>query len=129
MRTITVMDMDQGVLSFDLRDLLACVAPVAVQMDWRVQTLEYTGERAEQLHALVDQGHLITGASLVMIADGVDQVIEGELFGYMQGDATPALVLRAVDSTRWDVASPSEALLDEFRKKYRVVIDVEDVPG
>lgn len=117
MRTITIMDMNQaGALSFDLRDLLACVAPVAVQMDWRVQTLECTGERAEQLHALVDQGHLIAGASLVMIADGVDQVIEGEFFGYMQGDETPAVVLRAVDSTSWDIASPSEVILDEFKK-------------
>lgn len=129
MRTITVMDRNEaGVLSFDLRDMLACVAPIVTQMNWRVRNLECTGERAKDLHDIAARGDLITGARLVAIADGVDQVIDGEFFGYGQGDALPILVLRAVDSSSWDIASSSEALLDTFRRHYVTVVDAGDMP-
>lgn len=71
MQTITVMDMNEaGMLSFDLRDLLACVAQRAMQMNWRVRDLECMGERADELQYLADQNHLISGPHLIAIADG-----------------------------------------------------------
>lgn len=91
--------------------------------------VNYQRPRAEELQGLATQGHLISGASLVAIADGVDQVIDGEFLGYEQGDAAPTLVLRAVDSSSWDITSNSEALLDMFWKKYKVVIEAGAVSG
>jgi hypothetical protein len=130
MRTITVMDKREGGnLGFDLRDLLSFVAPTVLQMTWRVRNLECIGERADDFHNLAAQGDFITGDRLIALAAGVEQVIEGEFFGYEHAAAAqPTLVIRAVDSSSWDIASSSKAVLDTIRVHFVDVFDAGDLP-
>jgi hypothetical protein len=128
MQTITLMDKsDVGALSFDLRDLLACVASVARQLKWRIGQLECIGNYANELEELAARG-LVEGEKLIALADGIDQVVDGEFFGYEHGSESPALVFRAVDSSSWDVAATSENLFNAFRRRYVAVIEVGEIP-
>jgi len=38
-------------------------------------------------------------------------------------------MLRAVDSSSWGIASSSNALLDAFQEKYKVLIEAGDMSG
>lgn len=125
MQTITVVDRTEArTLSFDLKDLLACLGSVATKLRWQVRDLECMGRRADELHDLAERGDLIAGAQLVVLAEGIDQVIDGEFLGYEAGSESPTVVLLAVDSSSWDIASTHEVLLDAFRRRFVAVVEV-----
>ena len=127
MRTITVrLQRETNTLDFDLRDLLACIAPLAAQLSWEVHDLECTGQRANELDALAARG-LIAGELLIEIAEGINQVIDGEFLGY-GNDKRVSVVLHAVDSTCWNIASDRGTVLDALRLRFVNAVDVTDMP-
>lgn len=130
MHTITLMER-QGTdpLSFDLRDLLALAAHAVKRMNWRVSDLECTGERADDLHRLALYGDLVEGDVLMTLAAGIEQVIDGEFWGYEPECADPALVFRAVDSSSWDISAENHATLEIFKARFADVHDAGDLPN
>lgn len=130
MHTITLMERQvTRPLSFDLRDLLALAAHAVKRMNWRVSGLECTGERADDLHRLALYGDLVGGDVLMTLAAGIEQVVDGEFYGYEPGCAEPALVLRAVDSSSWDISAESYAALGVFKAHFADAHNAGDPPN
>lgn len=129
MKTITVMDRNpkSGLLSVHLSDILAAVGQAARDSRWIIKSIDATGQRAEVLHAAADTGESLQGNELMAVADQIDQVIDGEFCAYRGDNSSPWLVLRAVDSSSWDVSSNCEHALDAVRNTCLSVYEAGDV--
>jgi hypothetical protein len=101
--------------------MLRVLGDEALTATWKVRCVECVGAHADRLHAISDSGSFVHGADLLAIGTGVDQVIDGEFRSYAAGEDQAWLVLRAVDSTSWDVATTREDVLDRFRAAYKVL--------
>jgi hypothetical protein len=60
-----------GYLSFDLKDILPLLGERAAVSQWQCRFVECTGESAEQLHAIADEGRSISGGELLRVASGI----------------------------------------------------------
>lgn len=124
MMTITISDRNAvtNVLSFDLKDLLAILSEDGERSKWTVNGAEVLGRAAEELYAVQSRRERQHGAVLRQLAEKLEQVIEGEFRAYGHDeDANPWLILRATDSSSWDVASNRNDVLDRFRVRFREV--------
>ncbi len=129
MVTITILCQDPTtqVLEAQLSDLLELSGQRGRSAEWRVSGVEATGPEAPRLHGTTDSGGVLDGDSLFAIARGVDQVIDGRFVAHDPGEPQPWLVLRAVDSTSWDVASMDAALMSAVRSRYPRIIECGDI--
>lgn len=120
MRGISIADFDERqVLKIDLSDILGVVGQAANESLWRLTDVEALGEaEACELHRLSDEGRSVDGTTLARLASGVSQVIDGELRAFRRGSETPWLIVRAVDSSAYDVLTDDEALLARLREKF-----------
>jgi hypothetical protein len=119
---VTISDADpRGVLTFDLRDILALVPPASGESTWEVSHVEAVGASAEALHEAADTGARLTDQRLRQIAAGIMQTIDGELRAYRSGARSPWLVIRAVDSSSFDVISDDPALIETLRARFERV--------
>ena len=130
MRGLRIKDLAEGgYLAFDLRDLLSVIAAAAESSRWRCTDLwcipiEPIGEG--ELKLQYDSGSLITGSTLSALAERTRQVIDGEFRAY-RGSPTSEeawLVIRAVDSSFWEVFSDDDNVLRQLRVRFH---DVQDL--
>jgi hypothetical protein len=127
MYTITVSDRRPNrVLAFDLRELLSLIRDDARRMEWSVADLECIGASASELENLTLPGARVHGDVLLALAEGIEQVIDGEFCAYEPGNSSPIYLLRAVDSSSWDIAADRDELLDVFRKRFTAVVEAGD---
>src|SRR3954452_17690592 len=114
-------------LDFDLRHILAALGPLVRGYSRTVsgvaaydEALDATGEQAGQLEKLVVSGKRIHGGELRDLADGVQQVIWGEFHAYEDPSAdTPAISVRAIDSSFYKVATNDPRVLESLRAAFR----------
>ena len=105
---VTILDRDKdGMLVPSLQGILMLLEPEARGLTWVVSNAEAVGSEAEKLHEVADQNRSLPFSDLLQIANAVDQVVDGEFAGY---DSThrKRLVIRAVDSSAFDVESDDE---------------------
>lgn len=126
MRGISIADLDERqVLKIDLRDILRVVGKAAQESTWSLIDIEALGEaEARELHRLSDEGLSVDGTTLARLASRVSQVIDGELRAFRRGSATPWLIIRAVDSSAYDVLTDDDSLLARLREKFTNVDDI-----
>jgi hypothetical protein len=65
---------------------------------------------------------LIDGTRMLVAAQQLHQVIDGH-FEAFENESTPWVVVRAVDSSWWEVLSDDQAVLDAVRSRFKVVED------
>jgi hypothetical protein len=106
-----------------LSGLLQVLGKPALDSRWRISDVEATGSSSDALHAASDDGIELDGARLLALADGLHQVIDGDFRAFAEGAEEPWVIVRAVDSTSWDVASTSDEALDAVRMRYAGVIE------
>ncbi|MEV0611179.1 hypothetical protein AB0I61_33020 [Polymorphospora rubra] len=85
-------------------ELLTMLGRITAELSWELQIDEVApGPTGARIEALARQPRVRTRA-LIVAAFPDGQIIDGELRGYVDGDADePYIVLRAVDSTDWDI--------------------------
>lgn len=133
MTTLRVYDLKDQVLALDLRDLLRLLAPRSFEARWVVSTVksskpghewfEATGEGGERLEGLAqDDGGQLSGSDLAALAENTRQVIWGEFVGSAptQSDK-PWVIIRAVDSTFYEIISDDDAVLNKISSTYKDV--------
>jgi len=132
MTTLRVYDLKDQVLALDLRDLLRLLAPRSFKARWVVSTVkssklghewfEATGEGGERLEGLAQHDGQISGSDLAALAENTRQVIWGEFVGSAptQSDK-PWVIIRAVDSTFYEIDSDDEAVLNKISSAYKDV--------
>lgn len=128
MKGLTINDRDeQGVLKFDLKDILRLAGERALQSDWKLTEVEALGkDAAEEIHQISDCHSLVDGRKLKKLADDVWQIVDGRLEAYDDDTDNPWLVISAVDSSAYDVQTDDEGLLEGLRAHFESVCDLPE---
>jgi hypothetical protein len=129
MTAVTIHDLrvlgESRVLAFDLIDILSLAETDAASSSWKCGNVECVGGLADELHLASNSGLSLSGSQLLRLAAGVSQIIDGDFEACRPGDAHPWLMIRAVDSTDYVVATNDESLIARVRGRFR---DVRDSP-
>lgn len=124
---MSIHDLDNGVLAFDLRHLLRALAPQSLAATWTISSpdeasFEATGAGGIRLEELAESSSTIGGEELLALADDTVQVIWGNFVGKLSQNLHEEWVtIRAVDSSFYEVESSDEASIA------RVVSHFDDV--
>jgi hypothetical protein len=129
MHTVRIYDMADSMLDFDLRHILAALGAQAIEYSWMVSgvaaydaAFDATGEQAGRLDELATSGRRVRGDRLRDLANGTQQVIWGEFQAYPDASATvPVLIVRAIDSSFYEVATNDPYVLKNLRATFRDV--------
>lgn len=118
-------------LCFDLRHLLDLLLPQSLQSDWIITSVKFpnpehtyfeaTGLGGEQLEKFAESNSRISGPELANFAAKTHQVIWGEFRGYFPKDTAPWVVIRAVDSSFYEVSTEDCSVLDRLRAAFKDV--------
>ncbi|WP_419828795.1 hypothetical protein [Methylobacterium sp.] len=129
MHIVRIYDMTDSMLDFDLHHILAALGAQATECSWTVSGVtaydvdfDATGEQAGRLEELAASGRRIKGERLQDLANGTQQVIWGEFQAYADASATvPVLILRAIDSSFYEVTTNDPHVLQNLRATFRDV--------
>jgi hypothetical protein len=128
MKGVTILDRDpsSGVLSFDLKDILSVLGDDAERSTWTVRDVECLGgDAATALHHASDAREVLGGNRLADLARDVGQIIDGEFSARLPNEEAPWIMIRAVDSSAFDVETDREDVLAALKAKFD---RVEDLP-
>ena len=133
MRAVTIHDKKAmpgggGVLAFDLADLLQLSKHV-LSSTWVCKHVECMGELASDLHGLSDSGLPVNGSELLRLASNVYQVIDGDFVATLPCEQYPWLIIRAIDSSEYVVATNDDDFLEKVRERFKDVRDSPDDAG
>jgi hypothetical protein len=127
MRGVTIRDQTPtGVLAFDLRDILELLGDAAISSDWQLTDVECTGNAAAALHQAADTGQTVSGERLLTLARDIIQVIDGEFAGRRATEHNDWIVIRAVDSSAFDVLTDEAWVFSALANRFT---RIEDDPG
>ncbi|KYG99168.1 hypothetical protein [Bradyrhizobium sp. DOA1] len=131
-----------GALALDLRDLLDLLAPRSREANWTVSTVRLhhpvlgsidefmvtgPGDQGEdQLEQFAADGLSVSGAELADAAHVTRQVIWGQFTATLPEQRDAWVVIRAIDSTFYEITSSDEAVLNAIQSTY---MDVRVAPG
>jgi hypothetical protein len=111
MNGVEIHDMDpRGFLAFDLREVLACLGEEASCREWTCQGLECAGDGTEDLDEIERESRAISGTRLCDLAGRINQVIWGEFYGRQPHEKNASLIVKAIDSTLWEVFGDEKCL-------------------
>jgi hypothetical protein len=115
-----------GGLEFDLSKILAALGKAASKSRWTCSDLNYVSRDERDVPALeraATPGEQVAGLELLEGTRGVLQVIDGQFTGIdEEGEAW--VVIRAVDSSWWEVWSDNKWVHDAIRRHFRVVENI-----
>ena len=113
--------------SVGLLDILEVLGHRVRQAFWRVRVEEAApGSEAQRLYALSSRADLVPGDEVLELATHGMQLIDAELVGWDQAATDPWVVIRAVDSTSWDILSIDPAVLERAQQRFA---EVAPLPG
>jgi hypothetical protein len=123
MRGLTIMDKDKdGFLTGGLADILRLSEVRARQSEWEVSDLECLGlSETHELYRAVEMRVRLNGDRLLSLIGDCSQVIDGTFKGYEHGDEEPWVIIRAVDSSAYDIESDDDNLLSRIRQSFKEV--------
>jgi len=128
MKFVTISDKDdRNLLAFDLKDILDALGDRPAGWTWEVQDLECTGHSADELHHIGDTQRRIDDDRLLELVSDLLQTINGTFIGRAKSEE-PSVVIRAVDSSYFDVQSDDVALLRRLQDRFVQVSEIDDWP-
>ena len=139
MTTLRIYDCQNRVLAVDIRDLIDLLAPRSITASWVVAPVTMRHPRdgtssdefmvtgpnevgQDQLEKFAASGSSVSGATLSKAAHDAHQVIWGEFTATLPKQADAWVVIRAIDSTFYEVTSSDETVLSTVRTAFRDVI-------
>ena len=135
MRGIEIRDgiKSSGFLGFDLAEILEALQPLAIGSTWQCRDLYATSREminVLELEAAAESedGIMMSNDELVAFASQLVQVIDGEFSATRPGESTPWLVVRAVDSSWWEIFSSHDSVFDAVRRRFTDLKYVDEVP-
>ena len=112
-----------GELEFDLAEVLTALGGHVETSFWRARGLWYKshdGKEIETLERLRD-GATVGGNELLQSVPRVLQIIDGEFTASAADDLHPWAIVRAVESSWWEVLTDDPAVLARIRARFRVL--------
>jgi len=113
-------------LSFDLAQVLAALGPHAISSSWSYRDLWFVSHDDQEVPELEQDSEamrLISGHDLMAATDRILQVIDGEFAAFDDDQNKPWVIVRAVDSSLWEVESSDANVLAVVRECFRSVED------
>jgi hypothetical protein len=116
----------------DLRHVLVTLGTRAYESSWEVDGVQSQDEPlmvvgdtvAGRLEALAQTNTRITGEELTKLAGSITQIIWGEFRAYDIGCERPWVVVRAFDSSWYEVTSDETAVIRQIESAF---LDVREV--
>jgi hypothetical protein len=138
MTTLRIYDYRDGVLALDLRDLINLLAPRSIEASWIVSPVKLehpelartvdefmmtgSGRPGEdQLELLAASGSSVSGLMLAEYAHATSQVIWGQFAGTLPAQSDIWVVIRAIDSTFYEVTTSDDEVLAKIKSAYNDV--------
>lgn len=118
MEALTIHDVCDHGLAFDLIDLLRLYESEVLALSWICRGVWCLGDGATEFEQVSESGIVLDGEDLFRLASHVYQVIDGEFVGMARNRSEPRLVVVAEDSTYYVVMSPDSELLARIRKRF-----------
>ena len=123
------LEKQRTLLAVDLRHVLDLLGTRAARSLWEVggvaredEALVVAGEEAaDRLEALAQSSGRISGKLLARLAHSVYQVIWGEFRAYDAQAESPWVIVRAIDSTWYEVETDDEQVLARIRSAFKDV--------
>jgi hypothetical protein len=120
MNGVEIHDMHpRGYLAFDLKEILECLKEDVLARAWNIERVESTGSTADELES-IRSGVSVSGQRLFDLATGITQIIWGTFSGRIPGEGTDSLIIKAIDSTLWEVFG-SPACLAKIKARFHDV--------
>jgi len=112
-----------GGLTFDLPEILGALGQKAQSWVWRGRDVRYVSrnERDVAVIQALAEGRAVDGVEFVTGLEQLLQTIDGEFEATEPGRPAPTVVIRAVDSSWWEVLSDDATVLAAIRQRFRVV--------
>jgi hypothetical protein len=132
MRGLRINDLKDHHLAFDLRDLLHALGPSALSAWWRPRTpVWYIAEEEASIDALEwreGDAQWTSGSQVLNETQRLRQVVDGVIEGFRTpnkptGSDKPWVVLRAVDSSWWEIYTDDSGVLSAIRDRFTDVGD------
>ena len=114
-------------LSFDLAQVLASLGPRARTSSWSCHDLWFVTcdeQDVPELEQESDASQFLSGEDLLAATERLLQVIDGEFAAFDGDESVPWVILRAVDSTFWEVESTEPGVLEAVSASFK---DVEEI--
>jgi hypothetical protein len=133
MRGVQIRDMNEvgRVLAVDLQHILDLIGERTILSRWRASEVWATGkeagEVAQELENSADGQTFISGEHLNHMAHSLVQVIDGNFLAFEGDTDLPWLIIRAVDSSFYEVFSTKPEVLNRIRASFRRVSDCDYV--
>jgi hypothetical protein len=110
-----------GPLSFGLADVLKVIGEPALSSEWRCLNLRYIGRKNETWDEFREKRKRFSGKDFVDFAALVGQVIDGEFIAKKHGSNKAWLIIKAVDSSWFEVWSSKQKVLEEMKSRFVMV--------
>src|SRR5262245_43390510 len=123
MHGIRIRDLKEGVLAFDLVDLLEVLGLSVRSSTWKcnVEWCISVEDARPNLEAAYNASKRLTGTQLLTLAAETRQIIDGSFEAFRPGEDGPWIALEAIDSTYWEVRSSDERELTAFKARFEKV--------
>jgi hypothetical protein len=114
-----------GILSFDLRDILAAIGEPVRLSQWRCHDLRYTAEKDGKFYEFRERLRRCNGQDMIEFAAGVHQTIDGRFSAKSSGAAKkPWLIILAVDSSWFEVWSTKPQVIARLAERFAKVSEL-----
>lgn len=112
-------------IAFGLADVLGALGPRAREADWRGTNLLYTSTDDQAIASLerAGAGEFVPGAELLAEQPRLVQLIDGDLEGFAGNERW--IIVRAVDGSRWEVASHDPSVISAITRHFSVMEGTE----
>jgi hypothetical protein len=110
----------------NLQNILRVIGESAVGSQWRCLNLWYIAMREETIHECRQRRRDFSGKDLLAFAASVHQTIDGEFIAKKDGSNKAWLIIKAVDSSWWEVWSTKPKVLEEIEKGFAKVSAIPD---
>jgi hypothetical protein len=128
-----------GVLSFDLKDILRCLGPSIHNYSWLITELDCTGEDTERICESVEKssnkGLAISADDLLQVSQRILQTIDATIIGMRKKEPNSLnngftdlehfphddteLIIRAIDSSFFEVITKDEEHVQRLEKCFK----------
>ncbi len=118
---------DRKGLDFDLDELLDILGPRVATSAWSISGIQYVSQDDIAIPTLNGpDDSRVTGVELIAAIPNLLQVIDGEFKAFDQmTDDVPWVVLRAVDSSWWEVETDIPNIAGTIQKRFENVSELK----
>jgi hypothetical protein len=118
---------DRSFLAVDLRHIITALKHRAAEADWEIGAVTSHAEglwavgdedAVQKLETMAALGGRVPGQTFAAVANNIHQVVWGEFRAFDHAALSPWVVIRAIDSTFYEVYSEDLGVIESIRSTF-----------